>query len=89
MTAQQAAAAGFAPESIARIVAHMRFWQKRVLDKIEGLDPAYPAHAADGWPEAGEEDWPELVIEFLGDLQAARDWALKDEGLDAPYTPEQ
>jgi hypothetical protein len=86
LTAEQASATPpDSPYSIARIVAHLFFWQKRVLDKLQGLDPPYPAHEADGWPESDASEWPDLMLRFLGDLQAAQDWALQDIDLDRPY----
>lgn len=59
------------PHTIARIVAHVVFWQTWFLDRITGRPVPMVAAAALGWPAAGEDDWSRLRDEFVDGLQRA------------------
>lgn len=58
------------PHSAAQIVAHVAFWQDFLLDSAGGGSPAWPEHAAGGWPEPG--DWEELRARLLGGQERLR-----------------
>jgi hypothetical protein len=60
------------PHSIARLVAHMDFWQQRRLAFARGEDPGFDPDWEPGvtdFPEVSREDWPGLVERFLGSME--------------------
>jgi uncharacterized damage-inducible protein DinB len=60
-------------ESIAQIVAHMRFWQNYSLAIINGEKPIYPSNQAEKdstWEEISEDEWDSLVADFLSGLDS-------------------
>ena len=59
------------PHSVARVVAHVQFWQDHLLRTVAGESPTAPPHAAGGWPEPGE--WESLKTAFVRDSGALRD----------------
>lgn len=72
------------PHSPAEVLAHMVFWQRRLLDAIDGADIGKVEHAADGWPGATAAEWPGLVSRFLAGLERYRALAEDDELLQRP-----
>jgi hypothetical protein len=56
------------PYSIFQIVGHMNYWMDYELQRIQGGDPYYPAHAAESWPSpsapSAESDWQQVVAHF-------------------------
>ena len=46
----------------------MNYWMNYELQRIRGEAPAYPTHAAEGWPvnasPASESEWKETVARF-------------------------
>lgn len=56
---------GGLPHSVAELVAHVNWWNRWMLDVIEGGQAMpYPKRAADTWPEVGAEDWARVRGEF-------------------------
>ena len=51
--------------TIARILAHMLWWQRRRLDIAKGGEFTEFKLRVDDWPDAGAEDWSGLVEDFL------------------------
>lgn len=56
------------PYCIAQILAHMHYCQHRTLELIEGKMLPYPETEEEGWPAVDEAEWPDLVAEFLAEL---------------------
>jgi uncharacterized damage-inducible protein DinB len=56
------------PHSIYQLVSHVNFWMDYELKRIHHENPAYPAHAAEGWPSnadpASEEEWSSAIAHF-------------------------
>ncbi|WP_019585734.1 DinB family protein [Deinococcus apachensis] len=53
------------PHSVAELVAHVNWWNRWMLDVIEGGQAMpYPKHAADTWSAVGEADWGRVKAEF-------------------------
>lgn len=53
------------PHSVAELVAHVNWWNRWMLDVIEGGQAMpYPKHAAETWPAVGEADWGRIKAEF-------------------------
>jgi uncharacterized damage-inducible protein DinB len=51
--------------SVARLLAHINWWNAWMLDVIEtGAPVPYPPHAADTWPNVQAGDWDRLKAEF-------------------------
>lgn len=59
------------PHNIVEIAAHLVYWQSWFLDRITGRPVPMAAHAADGWPAAGEADWNRVRDEFVAGLDRA------------------
>ena len=63
------------PHSIYEELWHLRHWQDLILDWIDGVPTAAPAHAVDGWPcqptPAGNAEAQALVIAFRAGLERA------------------
>lgn len=73
LSAQQAlVAVPGAPYSVARVVAHMQFWQGRWHARIRGGESPLPAGNNPDWPPVAAEAWPGLVADFLASLDAFR-----------------
>lgn len=70
--------------TIAEILAHMRYWQSRLLGMIGDGKPRPVPHAADGWPPVSESEWPELVDSYLAGLEELRRLAADEELLQRP-----
>lgn len=60
------------PHSVARILAHMNFWQSWVLRAARGEHPTWPEHASEGWPEVSEAEYDQLRASFLEGLAEAQ-----------------
>ncbi|HEX7000844.1 MAG TPA: DinB family protein [Trueperaceae bacterium] len=73
-----------APYSVAEVVAHVVFWQERMLRFIDGERPGSVEHAADGWPPVTADEWPSLVTRVLACLERMRAIAADDEELRRP-----
>ncbi|BDP41677.1 hypothetical protein DAETH_16460 [Deinococcus aetherius] len=58
------------PHSVAQVVAHVAFWQDFLLDAAGGGSPAWPQHAAGGWPKPGP--WEELRARLLAGQERLR-----------------
>lgn len=53
------------PHSVAELVAHVNWWNRWMLDVIEGGQAMpYPKSAADTWPQVTEGDWARVRGEF-------------------------
>lgn len=65
------------PHSVARVVAHVQFWQEHLLRLLAGEHPAAPAQAAGGWPEPDE--WEAVKAAFMRDAEALRERARNEE----------
>jgi len=60
-------------ESIAQIVAHMCFWQNYSLNIVRGEHAHYPSNQAEKeatWKIVTEDEWQEVVNDFLSGLDA-------------------
>jgi uncharacterized damage-inducible protein DinB len=75
--------------SIAEILGHMRFWQRRILDLAAGEEPAAVPNAAVGWPPVSEAEWPGLVASYLDGLESLRKVAREGWRLDEQVRPGQ
>jgi uncharacterized damage-inducible protein DinB len=56
-----------APRTIYEELWHIAFWQQMTLDWVRGIETAYPVHASDGFPNAGDaahENWDRLRQRF-------------------------
>lgn len=69
------------PHSCHDILLHMVFWQDLFLARLEGRPAPLPAHAEDGWPDAGRNHWSDTVGRFSRGLDAAKEQA-RGEDLD-------
>lgn len=61
------------PYSVAEVVAHIVFWQERLLGMIDGKEPVEVLHAADGWPSVAADEWQswaERLVTCLGRYRA-------------------
>lgn len=68
------------PHSIAEIVAHMVFWQKRLLRAWKtGKAQGSVESAALGWPKVRKSDWPRLKEVFLAGLEESQKIARNPE----------
>lgn len=68
------------PHSVAEIVAHMLFWQKRLLKAIKtGKSVAAVESAAVGWPKVKKSDWPRVKEAYLKGLEQSRAMAKDPE----------
>lgn len=76
-----------ANHSVAELIAHMDFWQRWFIARIEGTDAPMVASAADGWPVVSSGDWPAIQQRFLEGLERAA--ALGDDAtrLEEPLAP--
>ena len=55
------------PYSITDLVAHMVFWQDRLVGALQsGVFGPGAEHATDGWPQAS---WPDVAQRFLAGLE--------------------
>ncbi|MBX3143845.1 MAG: DinB family protein [Trueperaceae bacterium] len=72
------------PYSPAEVLAHMVFWQQRVLKAFDGIDPGKVEHAALSWPSVTEDEWPGLVETFMAGLGRYRAMALDEALLQRP-----
>lgn len=52
------------PHSVAELVAHINWWNRWMLDIIEGQATPYPRHADETWPEVTEDDWGNIRNDF-------------------------
>jgi uncharacterized damage-inducible protein DinB len=72
---------------------HITFWQQVSLDWVRGLETAFPAHAAAGFPSGPDlsEEWDQLRGRFFqGNEEAAgvaKDSARLDELVRCPSRP--
>ena len=81
LTARAAGERASAPYSVFELVFHMNYWMEYELQRLGGHSPAYPEHAAQGWPRepapATEDEWQSAEARFaslLGRMsQLARD----------------
>lgn len=67
------------PHSCAEVLAHMVFWQDRTLRQVGGETLPPVAHASDGWPAAGADDWEGLVRTSLENLARMKEIARTDD----------
>jgi uncharacterized damage-inducible protein DinB len=55
--------------SIWQLVSHVNYWIDYELQRIRGENPAYPSHAAQGWPvestPANEDAWKKEIAHFV------------------------
>ncbi|HEX7003357.1 MAG TPA: DinB family protein [Trueperaceae bacterium] len=63
---------GGSPHSIADILGHMRFWQRRLLGLTADGEPRPVGHAEEGWPHVEEAQWNGLVDSYLAGLAELR-----------------
>ena len=73
------------PHSIYEELWHLAFWQQVTLDWISGLETAYPASPADGFPmvlDMERESWAELCRRFLAGAGKAAAAAGEDSRLE-------
>jgi uncharacterized damage-inducible protein DinB len=65
------------PHSIYQLMNHLVLWQDKCLEWLDGQDPAWPAHASEGWPGAerpeSQDEWDGLVTRFREGLEKAVD----------------
>ena len=68
------------PHSVAEIVAHMVFWQKRLLKAWKtGKSSGSVESAAQGWPKVKKSDWPRLKEVYLAGLEESQKVARNPE----------
>jgi uncharacterized damage-inducible protein DinB len=60
------------PHSIVEIVAHLLFWQKRLLKAFNGKSAGSIESAAVGWPKVKKSDWPRLKAAYLEGLEQSK-----------------
>jgi uncharacterized damage-inducible protein DinB len=84
-----------APRTIYEELWHIAFWQRMTLDWIRGIETAYPVHASNGFPTAGDamrEDWDQLRERFFATNKEAAAAALNADRLEVmvrcPSPPE-
>jgi uncharacterized damage-inducible protein DinB len=84
-----------APRTIHEELWHIAFWQQMTLDWIRGIETAYPVHASNGFPTAGDavrEDWDQLRERFFATNKEAAAAALDADRLEVmvrcPSRPE-
>lgn len=73
------------PHSIARITAHMNFWQRWFLSRCRGEDAPLATSAAVGWPAVEAGSWTALREQFLSGIGEAA--AFDPDVLDRPLQP--
>ncbi len=59
------------PYSIFQIVGHMNYWMDYELQRIQGGDPYYPAHATESWPPStmpSDSEWQQVVAHFSASI---------------------
>ncbi|HSF03605.1 MAG TPA: DinB family protein [Solirubrobacterales bacterium] len=85
-----AAAAGQragAPYSVHELVFHMNYWMDYELRRLAGQSPAYPEHAAEGWPSspapASDAEWRAVATRFEALLERMIELA-RDDAPDRP-----
>jgi uncharacterized damage-inducible protein DinB len=74
-----------APRTIYEELWHIAFWQQVTLDWIRGIETAYPVHASDGFPNAGDaarEAWDQLRQRFFATNKEAAAAALNADRLE-------
>jgi uncharacterized damage-inducible protein DinB len=76
------------PHSIAEIVTHLNFGNRRLLQFARGENPPQLKCAADTWPSVEPEDWTVLRSAYLESLQQLRDLAKRPEILEQPVQPD-
>jgi uncharacterized damage-inducible protein DinB len=72
------------PYGIAEVLAHMHFWQQRLLAMIADQEPRPVSHSSDGWPGVAEADWSALVESHLAGLEVSRECARDPDLLARP-----
>lgn len=80
-TARQRAGA---PYSVHELVFHMNYWMDYELGRLAGERPAYPEHAAEGWPRGAEPpseaEWRAVEARFGALLQRMIELARDEAG---------
>jgi len=61
------------PHTIWQTVGHLNYWMDNDLRRIAGAHPAYPEHAAEGWPAtsapASDAEWQAALQRFAALLE--------------------
>ena len=73
-----------APYSVHELVFHMNYWMDYELGRLAGERPAYPEHAAEGWPRSAEPPseaaWRAVEARFGALLQRMIELARDEAG---------
>lgn len=72
------------PHSPAEVLAHIVFWQERLLRIIDGEPPGKVETAAVGWPAVTADEWAGLVERCLAVLERYRALARDPAELERP-----
>lgn len=72
------------PYSPAEVLAHMVFWQQRLLDAIDGREVGKVEDLSVSWPATTTEDWSRLVETFLAGLARYRAMATDEDLIHRP-----
>lgn len=90
LTARAAGERAGAPYSVYELVFHMNYWMDYELQRLGGQRPAYPEHAAEGWPRepvpASEDEWQAVEARFSSLLGRMSELA-RDEAAGARPVP--
>lgn len=72
------------PHSVADLLAHMIFWQQRLLSMVDGHEPVPVPLASVGWPAVAADQWHGLVATYLAGRERYRALATDEENLGKP-----
>ncbi|WP_181347035.1 DinB family protein [Thalassobacillus sp. CUG 92003] len=70
------------PYTVWELIWHMNYWQRFLLELIQGKEPVYPEHSDESWPRnkmpQSKAEWDEEVSRFTNDVKIAEEECEKD-----------